>query len=138
MKNLGMLEYFSCAIYALLIIYFLFLSIRVVRDGRRCRDERRNIIMAGIAAVNAIVLIIYDLSLSDSLSGRLVGAVGLALMPVFLYLGLYEVGIGLQRGLRLASYRSLYSPAIVQCRVAHDEDERHEHDYQEIDDEAPG
>ena len=59
MKNLGMLEYFSCAIYALLIIYFLFLSIRVVRDGRRCRDERRNIIMAGIAAVNAIVLIIY-------------------------------------------------------------------------------
>lgn len=84
MKNLGMLEYFSCAIYALLIIYFLFLSIRVVRDGRRCRDERRNIIMAGIAAVNAIVLIIYDLSLSDSLSGRLVGAVGLALMPVFL------------------------------------------------------
>ena len=42
------------------------------------------LLMAGIAAVNAIVLIIYDLSLSDSLSGRLVGAVGLALMPVFL------------------------------------------------------
>lgn len=85
MKNFGVLEYLSYAMYAILMIYFILVPVRALKDRKKCRSGRQGIIpVIVVAAVNAMLLILYDMSVFGGLSGHLVSAVGLALMPVFL------------------------------------------------------
>ena len=71
--------------YAILMIYFILVPVRALKDRKKCRSGRQGIIpVIVVAAVNALLLILYDMSVFGGLSGHLVSAVGLALMPVFL------------------------------------------------------
>lgn len=85
MKNSGVLGYLSYVVYAFLIAYFVLMSAKAVKNRKKCGEGQSGFLSVIVAAaVNAVILIHYDMFLSDGLSGHLVSSVGLALMPVFL------------------------------------------------------
>ena len=84
MKNLELSEVLAYSAYALLIIFFVAMSVMAAYEWRRKMPRRwKSPVLIFLSLFNSVSLVAYDIFMYGYVSGHLVSVVSLAVMPMF-------------------------------------------------------